>query len=159
MVKQFAQAGLVALAALAGPALPACAVEYQLGHMIIERPWGALPPSDTSQPAYAFFTMTNLGDVEDVLVSAATTAADSAELLRDTDHGSGRRFVPVEHGIAVPSGGTVVLAPDGLHICIMGLDAALAEGDSFPMTLHFEAAGTIEVDVVLGGPDPSNPEE
>ncbi len=159
MVKQFARAGLAALAALAGPVLPAGAVEYQLGHMIIERPWSVSPPPDASQPAFAFFTMTNLGDVEDVLVSAATTAADSAELLRDTDDGSGRRLVPVEHGIAVPSGGTVVLAPDGPYICIMGLDAALEEGDIFPLTLEFEAAGIIEVDVVIGSPDSSSPED
>ena len=158
-MKQSARAGLAVLVASASMVLPAHGVEYQLGHIIIERPWSVSPPADTSQPAFAYLTITNLGDVEDVLVSAATSAANSTELLHDAGDGTERSFGSVENGIAVPSGGTVELVPHGPYICIMGLDAALEDGDSFPLTLQFEAAGTIEVDVVIGTPDPVAPAE
>jgi len=52
----------------------------------------------------------------------------------------------------------VLLAPGGYHGMLMGLTTALKEGDSFPVTLSFEKAGevTVNVDVLslrAEGPD------
>ena len=35
----------------------------------------------------------------------------------------------------------------GMHLMLIGLKAPLKEGTSFPMTLQFERAGTVEVTV------------
>ena len=48
--------------------------------------------------------------------------------------------------------GEVVLEPGGYHIMLMGLAHALEEGSSFPLTLTFEKAGSLEIDVPVQGP-------
>jgi copper(I)-binding protein len=42
----------------------------------------------------------------------------------------------------------------GMHLMLIGLKAPLKEGDSFPMTLQFERAGTVEVKVIVDRPKP-----
>jgi periplasmic copper chaperone A len=49
--------------------------------------------------------------------------------------------------IDVPAGGKVKLEPGGLHIMLVGLKAPLAAGSSFPLTLKFEKAGELKVEV------------
>ncbi len=44
-------------------------------------------------------------------------------------------------------GSTTELTPGGFHGMLMGLTAALKEGDSFPVTLTFQRAGDITIDV------------
>ena len=52
-------------------------------------------------------------------------------------------------GIEIPAGETVLLAPGGLHIMFMGLKAPFVEGASVPVTLTFERAGTIDIDLAV----------
>jgi copper(I)-binding protein len=47
-------------------------------------------------------------------------------------------------GIEVPAGGSVTLAPNGLHIMFTGLKGPFKEGDELPVTLTFEKAGSVE---------------
>ena len=54
---------------------------------------------------------------------------------------------PVEGGIAVPAEGMAELKPGGLHVMLLGLAAPLAEGATIPVTLTFEKAGAITVEV------------
>jgi len=51
--------------------------------------------------------------------------------------------------VPVPAGAKVTLAPKGLHLMLMGLDAPLVAGQSFPLTLQFaeSAAQTVTVTV------------
>mgnify|MGYP002735320739 FL=1 len=55
--------------------------------------------------------------------------------------------MPHTMSIPVPAGATIELAPGGFHGMLMGLTTALKEGDSFPVTLTFERAGEVTVDV------------
>ena len=55
---------------------------------------------------------------------------------------------PVE-GVDVPAGKTVVLAPQGTHIMLMGLAQPLVAGETFPLTLRFEKAGELGITVVV----------
>jgi copper(I)-binding protein len=45
--------------------------------------------------------------------------------------------------------GNVTLEHDGLHIMLMGLTSPLKSGDSFPLTLKFEKAGEVKVNVTV----------
>lgn len=61
----------------------------------------------------------------------------------------------------LPAGEEVTFAPGGMHLMLMGLSEKLVEGTAFPLTLRFEAAGEVTIDVqVLGaaasGPDGSS---
>ena len=54
-------------------------------------------------------------------------------------------------GLEIPAGATVALAPGGYHIMFMGLNQAFVEGESITITLVFEKAGSVEVELpVLG---------
>ncbi len=46
-----------------------------------------------------------------------------------------------------------VLQPGGLHVMLMGLTEPLVEGNSLPLTLNFERAGSIEVKVMIFEPE------
>jgi copper(I)-binding protein len=52
--------------------------------------------------------------------------------------------------IEVAPGEPAVLKPGGLHVMLMGLKAPLVKGQSFPLTLVFEKAGKIEIEVPIG---------
>ena len=47
--------------------------------------------------------------------------------------------------------GAFTLEMDFLHIMLFGLEAPLMEGERFAMTLIFEKAGEIEVEVAIEG--------
>ena len=51
----------------------------------------------------------------------------------------------VEGGLVIPAGGSASLSPGGFHLMLMGLTAPLKEGQMVPLTLTFEKAGPIEV--------------
>ena len=54
-------------------------------------------------------------------------------------------------GIEVPAGGTVTLAPGGMHIMFMKLKQPFVEGTAVPLTLTFEKAGSVDVELSVAG--------
>lgn len=59
------------------------------------------------------------------------------------------RMRELEGGLAIPPGATVALAPGGLHLMLMGLKTPLKQGEKVPVTLVFEKAGTIDVELAI----------
>lgn len=99
----------------------------------------------------AFLTIQNTGASDDAVVSASTTVCDHAELHTHIKDGTVMRMRQVEN-IPVPAGQTVMLKPGGLHVMLMGLSHPLKEGETFPLTLTFEKAGSIETTATVQGP-------
>ena len=98
-----------------------------------------------------FLTLVNSGGQDDVLISASADFAAEVQLHEMAMDGDVMKMRQLTGGIAVPAGETVTLAPGGLHIMFMGLKAPLVEGESVAVTLTFETAGTVTVDLpVLG---------
>lgn len=98
----------------------------------------------------AFLTLRNGSGEDDRLVAARAPVADRVELHTHLHENGVMRMRQVE-AIEVPAGGTAMLKPGGDHVMLMGLKAPLQEGESFPLTLVFEKAGEITVDVTIGG--------
>ena len=84
--------------------------------------------------------------LRDALIGIATPAA-GMPMLHESVVTDGVASMPHAMSIPVPAGKTVDLSPGGYHGMLMGLTAALKEGDSFPVTLTFETAGEVTVDV------------
>ena len=106
-----------------------------------------------------FLTIVNTGGEADRLVSAASPVADMVQLHEMKMEGDVMKMSQVENGIDIAAGETVVLAPGGLHLMFMGLRQAFVEGSAIPVTLTFEKAGTIELELPVGAaaaaaPDP-----
>ena len=56
-------------------------------------------------------------------------------------------------GIALAPKAKLQMRPGtGMHLMLIGLKEPLKEGATFPMTLQFERAGTVEVNVVVQAP-------
>ena len=65
----------------------------------------------------------------------------------------------LKSGLEIPPGATVELKPGGFHIMFMGLKAPFAKDKKVPLTLVFEKAGSIDVELPVeamgaGAPTP-----
>jgi periplasmic copper chaperone A len=60
-------------------------------------------------------------------------------------------------GIDIPAGQPVSLKPGGEHIMLLGLAQPLHEGQTFPLTLTFEKAGSRAVTVTVKKPGAAGP--
>lgn len=99
----------------------------------------------------AFMVIENTGETDDRLIAATSPASARVELHTHIDDGGVMRMVEVEDGIAIPAGGTAMLIRGGDHVMFMGLAASWSQGDMIPVTLTFEKAGemTMEIPVDL----------
>ena len=52
-------------------------------------------------------------------------------------------------GIVVPAGGSVTLAPGGLHVMLVGLKFMLMAEETIPVSFTFEHAGAITTGVAV----------
>ena len=101
-----------------------------------------------------FFKLTNAGP-SDRLVAASSPASKTVELHTMRMEGDVMRMREVE-AIELPAGQTVELKPGGLHLMLMGLKAPLKAGETVPVTLKFEKAGevTVQLKVEAAGHNP-----
>jgi hypothetical protein len=146
MRPRFAVLSVLALC-LPVPSPPAQAEEVRAGDIVVAEVWGRA--SVGSGAGALYLTLRNEGDAADRLVGAETPVAGRAELHVHSMDGDVARMRPAE-GVDLPPGATVVLAPGGTHIMLMGLAAPLKAGDSVPVTLRFAAAGTVEATAAIG---------
>ena len=91
-------------------------------------------------------TLQNAGSTADRLLKAESPVAANAELHTHVKDGDAMRMRPV-NDVPVPAGGTTKLEPGGYHIMLIGLKQPLKEGERLPLTLTFEKAGKISIDV------------
>lgn len=139
-------APVLAAAALAvSLSTAALAHDYTVGSLKIDHPWARASAGKAANGA-AFLSVVNSG-ADDRLVAAETPVADRAELHTHTMENGVMKMRQVEGGIAIPAGQTVMLQPGGLHVMLFGLKAPLKEKDSVPLTLTFEKAGSVKVDI------------
>ena len=92
-----------------------------------------------------FLTLTDKG-APDHLVSASTPVAAMAEVHEPVNDNGVMRMRPVPP-LALEPNKPVELKPGGYHIMLMGLKQQLTDGQSFPVTLTFEKAGSITTTV------------
>jgi copper(I)-binding protein len=133
-------------AALALPALPARAQDATAGALRLSAPWTrAMRAGGTGA---GFMTIRNTGTAPDRLVAARSPAAGVMELhthIRDGDV-MRMRAVPA---IELPAGQEVRLAPGGLHLMLIGLTQSLEPGGRVPVTLVFERAGEVTIQLAV----------
>ncbi|UJW84827.1 copper chaperone PCu(A)C [Devosia sp. SL43] len=92
-----------------------------------------------------FLTIENEGPEADRLISASSPASDVVQIHEMAMEGDVMKMRQLADGLELPAGETVVLAPGGYHLMFMGLKRAFVEGETVPVTLVFEKAGTVEL--------------
>ena len=127
-------ASLIALPALAGD--------------IIVTDAYARSGSPAAKSGAAFMIIENTGSDDDQLISATSGAAARVELHTHKETGDGvMQMMKVEGGFTIPAGGSHVLMRGGDHVMMMGLKEPMKDGESVTITLTFEKAGDIELEV------------
>jgi periplasmic copper chaperone A len=134
---------LLFCAALAASAV--FAHNHQKGDIQVHHPWSrATPPG--AKVGVGYMEIRNRGRQPDRLVSASTPVAKRVEMhvtQRDGEIARMRQLKSFE----VPGGERMLLAPDGAHLMLVDLVAPLKRGERFKITLHFERAGELEVEM------------
>lgn len=100
-----------------------------------------------------YLTITNKGTSDDRLVSASSAVAGMTQIHEMKMEGDVMKMAELPDGLVIPAGGSVALAPGGFHIMFMDLKQQLAEGSTVVVTLTFETAGTVDVELAVGAPN------
>lgn len=135
--------GLVA-AGLA--AMPSSSHEIRKGEVSIEHPWArATLPAQENGAVY--MVIRNRGTEAERLLAARTGEAQRAELHGSAATTEGFALVRPAGALEIPPGSEARLSPGGGHVALGGLWGQLFEGTMFSVTLVFERAGEVEVEV------------
>jgi len=140
---------LILLAVLLLPMGFAQAHQYKVGELEIAHPWSQeLPPNAPTVAAY--FVIHNAGSGADRLLSVDSPIAGKAELHEHVKKDDLMKMQPVPV-VDIAPGATVTFAPMAYHVMLLDLKdrSSLTDGKRFPMTLHFEKAGDVVVDVAV----------
>jgi copper(I)-binding protein len=111
----------------------------------IENPWSRATAPGAKVGA-GYFIIRNKSAAPDRLVSAASPAAARVETHVIEKQGDVLRMREVK-GYAVPAKGSFELKPGGPHLMLVDIKAPLKEGERVPVTLKFEKAGEVRVEM------------
>ena len=135
---------ITAAAALALSAFIGVGPAHAAGPISIENPWTRATAAAQTVGG-GFMTIVNTGKADDRLVSASSPAAAEVQ-IHDMKMDEGvMRMRQLADGLAVPAGARVELKPRSLHLMFMQLKAPLVAGQTVPVTLQFEKAGSVAV--------------
>ncbi|WP_170473484.1 copper chaperone PCu(A)C [Ruegeria arenilitoris] len=96
----------------------------------------------------AFMMIINTGEEDDRLIGAISDAADRVELhTHKVDENGVAKMFHVKEGFVIPAGETYVLRRGGDHVMFMGLTKPFEQDATVPVTLVFEQAGEVEIEV------------
>lgn len=129
-------------------AVPSLASSYRSGSLTVDSPWARETAAGQSAGG-AFLIISNKGRQADRLVSATSPAAREVQIHTMSMDGGVMRMRQLKQGIEIPAGKTVELKPGGYHIMLMGLKQPLSRGSSVPLTLTFQKAGQVRVELAV----------
>ncbi|SDD09104.1 copper chaperone PCu(A)C [Ruegeria marina] len=96
----------------------------------------------------AFMVIHNSGDTDDRLMDVRSDVSARVELHTHKINDQGvAQMMHVPEGFVIPAGGMHALARGGDHVMFMGIKAPFEQGAMVPLTLLFEKAGEIEIEV------------
>jgi copper(I)-binding protein len=139
--------------ALAASLVVASAALAQTNQLEVSNAWARATPGKAENGA-AYLTIQS--PTPDRLLSVSTPVAKKAELHTMSMEGMVMKMRPLA-GVDIPAGQPITLKPGGRHVMLLGLDEPLREGQSFPLTLTFEKAGTRTVTVAIEKPGAAGP--
>jgi periplasmic copper chaperone A len=113
---------------------------------VVSEAWSrATPPGVEVGAAYMVIEG---GNKDDRLVGASSTRAAMVH-LHDVVEEEGVAKMRSTEEVEIPAGKRVELAPKGKHLMLMGLDAPLVAGQTYPLVLQFAESGEQTVAVTV----------
>lgn len=122
------------------------------GRVTVVDSWVRPAPEGRAMSA-AYLTVCNRSDNNAVLIGVEANVAQAVELHETTrDRDGVASMAPVDR-IEIAPGESVSLEPGGAHIMLIGVKEPIATGESIDVTLQFEAAPPIALNVTARGDD------
>jgi copper(I)-binding protein len=131
----------------------------RVGDLRIDHPYATPSRPGVQTGAVYFRSLDNRGRTADRLLSATTPAADRVEIHQMHMDGDIMRMRAVPD-LDLPARTVVRMrhhTPNGHHLMLRDLKVPLKDGDRFPLTLHFEKAGSATVQVWVQTPRDADP--
>lgn len=123
---------------------------YEAGDIRIMEPFATPTPPGAKVGAAYLASLANLGAQADRLLRAQSPAAGRVELHSGEIGADGVMRMRELDDMPLPPKAKLLMGPgQGNHLMLVELQKPLKVGDKFPMTLEFERAGKIEVEVVV----------
>ena len=144
--------GAALLGSIVGGAHAAGTGSAQVGDIAIEGAYVRASLGRAPNSA-AYMTVTTAGAEPDRLIGGSTPAAERVELHATLQEDGVMKMRPLQ-AVEVAPGEAAVLQPGGVHLMLLNLTEPLVEGETIDLSLSFERAGvvTLEVPIVgLGG--------
>ncbi|AWN46851.1 copper resistance protein CopZ [Methylobacterium terrae] len=148
---------IVAAGNVAPSAAAAAAGPVKAGDLTIEQPWIRATPGG-AKVAGGYLQVTNTGKEPDRLVSASIPLAGRGEVHQMAMDKGVAKMAPVDAGLVIKPGETVVLKPGGYHLMFLDLKGPAKAGDTLEGSLTFARAGTVPVRFQVGAIGASAPE-
>ncbi len=148
-------AAVVVMAVALLASVPAAAHGYGTGDIPVRHPGGrATPPGATVGAGY--LEIRNNSGTTDHLVSAVSPIAERVELHVTMRKGEVMKMREAQR-LDVPARQRLALRPGGPHLMLVGLKKPLAKGDRVPLTLRFERAGELTIELEVQAADSRKP--
>jgi hypothetical protein len=134
------------------PAPPAHAPAQSAG-IAVSGGWASPTPGGVAVSA-GYMTITNNSDTADTLTGASSPRAASVEIHRMSMEGAVMQMRPAGP-LPIPAHQSITLAPGGLHLMFQGVSTPFAEGESIPVQLIFEHAGSVSAELPVSRAAPA----
>ena len=127
------------------------------GDVMVSGAFARASATPVAKTGALYFTIHNDGSTPDQLTAIRTDAAEMAMLHENVEENG---VVSMRHieALTIAPKATVALTPKKMHVMLMGLKAPLKKGESLSVTLTFERAGNVQVNVPVGGVAADSPQ-
>lgn len=121
--------------------------EYNAGDIEIDHPWSREAPP-TATVIAGFFQLKNNAQQDDYLINASTPVAKRVE-IHTHEMSDGMMQMKQIDRVKIAAQETVMFKPGSYHLMIFNPEKAYKQGERFPMTLTFQNAGEVQVELAV----------
>lgn len=145
----------IAIAAtLAVVAVPAFAQTDRAGNIEVAHPWATATADTKLSNGAVYMSLTDRGTKADELVAASSPVAQKVELHVFAAENGVYGMRKVDAIAITPGAVSTVLRPGGAHVMLESLKRPLRAGTTIPLTLTFQNAGTLTIEVPVENSEP-----
>ena len=142
----------IAAALLISSAAVAFAQNDRIGDIQIGHPWAPAATGSKLTNSAVYMSLIDSGLKSDELIGASSPVAQKVELHVFSVENGVYGMHRVEGFEVSPGGAATVLRPGGAHIMLESLKRPLRAGTTFPLTLTFQRAGQLQLEVPVESP-------
>jgi periplasmic copper chaperone A len=129
----------------------ALAQNDRIGDIEVAKPWAPATRSTLTNSA-VYLSLTDLGAKSDELIGATSPIAQQVELHVFSIENGVYGMHKVDGIEIMPGSAATVLRPGGAHVMLESLKRPLRAGTTFPLTLIFQRAGQLQIEVPVESP-------